>query len=100
MTWGAALTNGSRIAGTRTIKVPQATDRRGLTRLVSQGSFGPVLGETIKAMSDRLVAKVTTPLCGTQLMDSALLHRPRGSLMHNVLIARHIGGISVAYCRI
>ena len=62
MTWEAVLTNGSRIAGTRTIKVPQATDRRGLTRLLSHGSFDPVLGETTKAMSDRPVAKVTTPL--------------------------------------
>ena len=78
MTWGAVLTSGYRIAGTRTTKGPQATDRRGPTRLVSHGSFDPALGETTKAMSDRLVAKLTTPVCGTQLVDSALLHRPRG----------------------
>src|ERR1700730_19021621 len=78
MTWAAVSTSGYRIAGTRTIKGRQATDRRGLTRLVPHGSFDQVLGETTKAMSDRPVAKVTTPGCGTQLMDSALPHRPRG----------------------
>src|SRR5215212_2062501 len=74
-TWPVASRNGSRIAGTRTIRAHRPTDRLGLRQIVGRECCVAVLGATMRAMPDLRAELITTAACDTRPMDSGQLGR-------------------------